>query len=367
MIFLGMILSDCRWSAVMPVLDCTSIKGAEGRTMVKLVNRRRVVAGLAGGLAVGLAAPAWAQAPAPPAQTPATGKTIRLIVGASPGGTTDMLAREIADSFQQTLKQTVIVENRPGAGANLAAEMVARSAPDGTTFLVAYTSHTMNASLFKSLPYEPIDDFTPISLIAKTSTVLVVNPKLPIENLAAFVAAATAKPDRFNFAIGGLGSTLHMDTALLRTTLKLTGADVPYKGSSPALTDVVAGHVEAMFAPIGVALPMIQAGRVRAIAVTAPQRLAVLPDVPTIREAVPELPQSFAWFGLLAPAKLPADITARMSEAMRAAQAGSRLRDKMDQDGGTLVPQTPDEFRAFLAADRAHWAGIIKAAGIVPE
>jgi tripartite-type tricarboxylate transporter receptor subunit TctC len=323
------------------------------------ISRRTVI----GGMATAIALPAAAQT----SGQINGGRPIRLVVGATPGGTTDMIARELAESFQTAFGQPVVVENRPGAGANLAAESVARSAPDGSTLLIAYTSHTMNASLFKTLPYDPVGDFTPISLIAKGSGVLVINPALPVATLAEFVAAARAKPDRFNFAIGGLGSSLHMEYVQLKSTLKLTGSDIPYKGSSPALTDVVAGHVEAMFAPVGVAMPMIAAKRVRAIAVTSPKRMALLPDVPTIREVVPEFPQSFSWFGLLGPAKLPADLTLRLNEAVRTALQSPRLRERMEQDGSTLSSLSPDEFRSFLRTDIKYWAALVQTAGIVPE
>ncbi|WP_237217844.1 tripartite tricarboxylate transporter substrate-binding protein, partial [Falsiroseomonas oryziterrae] len=243
-----------------------------------------------------------------------------LVVGAAPGGTTDALAREAAETMRERLGRNVVVENRAGAGGNLAAQGVARAAPDGGTLLVAFTSHTLNAALMRQLPYRPLEDFTPIALLARlTANVLVVGPSVTEPDLRAFLAAARARPDRYSFAIGGVGGSLHMQTVLFRSALRLTGPEVPHRGTAPAFLDVIGGHVDAMFAPLDVATPLLREGRVRALAVTGETRLAAFPDVPLLRDQAPEVGAAVAWFGVLGPAGMPAPVVAALHEAITTA------------------------------------------------
>jgi tripartite-type tricarboxylate transporter receptor subunit TctC len=304
----------------------------------------------------------------PAAALPPAGATITLVVGAAPGGTTDTVARDIAPLMSERLGRSVVVENRAGAGGNLAAQHVARSRPDGGTLLVAFTSHTLNTVLQRSLPYRPLEDFTPLTLLARLpASVLVVRPNLPERDLAAFVARARANPDRYSFAIGGLGSSLHMQTVLVRARLGQTGPEVTFRGTAPALTDVAGGNVDAMFAPIAGAMPLIEGGRLRPIAVTGSRPQPRLPGVPLLSSAVPDLPEVAAWFGLLGPAGMPEDSAAALHAAAAAAVQTERFRTRMATDGGEPGGLSPSEFRAFLERDLALWQEIARLGNIQPE
>jgi tripartite-type tricarboxylate transporter receptor subunit TctC len=324
--------------------------------MTKTFTRRAALAGAAS--LIGL----------PAAALPPPGATITLVVGAAPGGTTDTVARDLAPLMSERLGRSVVVENRAGAGGNLAAQHVARSRPDGGTLLVAFTSHTLNTVLQRSLPYRPLEDFTPLTLLARLpASVLVVRPNLPEQDLAAFVARARANPDRYSFAIGGLGSSLHMQTVLVRARLGQTGPEVTFRGTAPALTDVAGGNVDAMFAPIAGAMPLIEGGRLRPIAVTGSRPQPRLPGVPLLSSAVPDLPEVAAWFGLLGPAGLPEDSAAALHAAAAAAVQTERFRTRMATDGGEPGGLSPAEFRAFLERDLALWREIARLGNIQPE
>ncbi len=287
--------------------------------------------------------------------------TISLVVGAAPGGTTDTLAREAAETMRERLGRNVVVENRAGAGGNVAAQHVARSAPDGGTLLVAFTSHTLNAAIMRQVPYRPLEDFTPVALLGRlTASVLVVGPSVREADLAAFVAAARARTDRFSFAIGGVGSSLHMQTVLFRSALGLAGPEVPFRGTAPALLDVVAGHVDAMFAPLDVAQPLLREGRIRPLAVTSEAPIAALPTTPTLRSAVPGIRGAAAWFGVLGPAGMPAPVTAALNEAIGAAVRGPRIAERLASGGGEAEALSPAEFRDFLARDLALWVEVAR-------
>ncbi len=308
---------------------------------------RRAAAGAALGLPMLLRRVAEAQALPP---------TINLVVGAAPGGTTDTLARDVAELMRERLGRNVVVENRAGAGGNVAAVHVARSAPDGGTLLVAFTSHTLNAAVMRQLPYRPLEDFTPVALLARlNASVLVVGPSVQETDLAGFVAAARARPDRFSFAIGGVGSSLHMQTVLMRAALGLSGPEVPFRGTAPALLDVVAGHVDAMFAPLDVAGPVLREGRVRPLGVTSEAPQAALPGVPPLRQAIPDLRSAAAWFGVLGPAGMAEPVTATLNAAIREALRSRRVVERIEQGGGEIPDLTPAQFREFLQRDLALW------------
>ncbi|HEY8611166.1 MAG TPA: tripartite tricarboxylate transporter substrate-binding protein [Roseomonas sp.] len=290
------------------------------------------------------------------AQQPSLPATISLVVGASPGGTTDTLARDVSEVLREKLGRNVVVENRAGAGGNVAAQHVARSAPDGGTLLVAFTSHTLNAAIMRQVPYRPLEDFTPVALLARlNASVLVVGPSVGETDIAAFVAAARAQPDRYSFAIGGVGSSLHMQTVLLRSALGLLGPELPFRGTAPALVDVVAGHVDAMFAPVDVAGPLLREGRVRPLAVTSEGRLPSLPNVPSLSEAVPQVRTAAAWFGVLGPAGMSASVVTTLNQAVRDALRTPRIFERVVHAGGEISDLTPAQFGEFLARDLALW------------
>ncbi|WP_426958435.1 Bug family tripartite tricarboxylate transporter substrate binding protein [Muricoccus radiodurans] len=327
--------------------------------MTQRITRR---AALAGALATPLLLPrtGWAQAALPP--------VITLIVGATPGGTTDTLAREVSEPLREKLGRNVVVENRAGAGGNVAATAVTRAAPDGGTLLIAYTSHTLNTVLMRSVPYRPLEDFSPVALLAQlTASVLVVGPSVQERDLAAFVAAARARPDRYSFAIGGVGSSLQMQTVLFRSALGLSGPEVPFRGTSPALVDVVAGHVDAMFAPMDVAAPLMREGKVRPIAVTSDRRVPAHPEVPPMRDAVPEARNAAAWFGVLGPAGMAPPVVAALNAAIIEAMRLPRIAERVALGGGESPPLSPEAFREFLVRDLALWRDTARIGRITPE
>ncbi len=294
--------------------------------------------------------------------------TITLVVGAAPGGTTDALAREAAEALREKLGRNVVVDNRAGAGGNLAASLVARAAPDGGTLLVAFTSHTLNAALMRSLPYRPIEDFTPITLLARlTASVLVVGPSVREPDLASFIAAARATPDKYSFAIGGVGGSLHMQTVMFRAALRLTGPEIPHRGTAPALVDVVGGHVDAMFVPLDVAGPLLADGRVRGLAVTSDAALAALPNLPPLRSAAPEVQPAIAWFGVLGPAGMAPPLVATLHAAIASVLTNPRAIERITSAGGDIPSLTPAAFRTFLERDMAQWIETARLGNIQPQ
>jgi len=300
------------------------------------------------------------------AQSIANGKPIRIIVGVTTGGTTDNLARYLANEFSKELKQSVFVENKPGAGGNIAAQFVAKSPADGITLLFVNTSHSVNSGLYgDQAGYDPVKDFTPISLLSTGPAVLVANPSFPANNVKELIDLAKSKPGQLNFAIGGVGTSLHMAGELFKHSAQLNITNIPYKGSSPALTDVMGGQVELMFAAVINAVPQIKAGKLKALGVTGNQRIPALPDVPPISDTLVGY-ESTAYFGLLAPANLPKETLDRLSKIAMKASTYSDLKSKLEPDGSKTVGSTPEEFRKFLIQDVDKWKKVVKATGAQP-
>ncbi len=293
-------------------------------------------------------------------------RPIKLLVGASPGGTTDTLARAIAVEMSSSLKQPVLVVNRPGAGGNLAAEAVAKSQPDGYTLLVSFTSHTINATLYPNLPFDPYADFTPITMIATVPSLLVGNPKLPAHDLGALIALAKAKPDTLTIAIGGIGSSLHLAGDQFKMMAGVRILNVPYKGTSPAMTDVLGGQVDLMFISLVTGTAQVRAGNLRAYGVTTAKRLPSFPDVPAIGEAVPGF-ESTAWFGVFGPAKLPHAITEKLNGVIAGALKSAKLRERLQTEGAAPVGNSAADFAAFVREDIKRWAPIVKQSGATPN
>ena len=293
-------------------------------------------------------------------------KPIKLLVGASAGGTTDTLARGIGPGMTAALGQPIVVENKPGAGGNLAAEAVATAAPDGYTLLVSYTSHTINATLYPHLPFDAVKDFTPISMIATVPSLLVGNPKVPADTLKDLIAYAKANPGKLTIAIGGLGSSLHMAGDLLKMEAGLSIVNVPYKGTAPAMTDVIGGHVDLMFVSMLTGAAQVRAGTLKPYGVTSLKRLPSLPEVPPIADVVPGF-ESNAWFGLFGPAKLPPATTEKLHQALVAALKEPQLLDRLEKESASPVGNTPAEFADFVAKDVKKWAPIVKQSGAVPD
>ena len=293
-------------------------------------------------------------------------RPIKVLVGAPAGGTTDTMARAIADPMAAALKQPVLVENRPGAGGNLAAAAVAKSTPDGYTLLVSFSSHTINATLYPSLPYDPVADFTPITMIARVPSLLVGRADLPAKDLKELIALAKAQPHKLTIGIGGIGSSLHLAGEKFKLMTGVDLLNVPYKGTAPALTDLLGGQIDLMFISLVTGTEQVRAGKLRAYGVTSDKRQAAFPDLPAIGEVVPGF-ESTAWFGVFAPAGLPDAITQKLHTTIVAALAEPRLREQLKTEGATAVGNTPKEFTAFVRGDIERWAPVVKASGAKPN
>jgi tripartite-type tricarboxylate transporter receptor subunit TctC len=311
-------------------------------------------------LLVGLGAAAHAQAPS------GSAAPLRILVGAPAGGTTDTMARTLAQALGQQLGRTVVVENKPGVGGNLAAEAVAKAPADGNTLLMSFTSHAINASLYPSLPFDPIKDFTPLTMVSSSPSVLVAHPSLPVKNVAELVTMAKEKPGRLNFAIGALGSSLHLAGDSFKMKAGVFIVNIPYRGTAPAVQDVLAGQVELMFAAVGNVQAHIKAGKLRALGVTSRQRLAAFPDVPAINETLPGY-ESSAWFGLFAPGRMNPELAKRLSDAARAAIQSPEVRRRIELEGAVPAGNSPQEFAKFVEAEIVRWRAVVQYAGAKPE
>ena len=293
-------------------------------------------------------------------------RPVKILVGAPAGGTTDTMARAIADPMAAALKQPVLVENRPGAGGNLAAAAVAKSVPDGYTLLVSFSSHTINATLYPSLPYDPVADFTPITMIARVPSLLVGRADLPAKDLKELIALAKAQPHKLTIGIGGIGSSLHLAGEKFKLMTGVDLLNVPYKGTAPALTDLLGGQIDLMFISVVTGAEQVRAGKLRAYGVTSDKRQAMFTDLPAIGEVVPGF-ESTAWFGVFAPAGLPDAVTQKLHTTIVAALAEPRLREQLETEGATAVGNTRKEFTAFVREDIERWAPVVKASGAKPN
>jgi tripartite-type tricarboxylate transporter receptor subunit TctC len=304
------------------------------------------------------AAPAMAQAwPSRP---------IRIVVPFPPGGSTDLLARRLAERMGPRLGQTVLVENRPGAGGTTGADLVAKSAPDGHTLLVGVTgSNAIAASLFPNLPYDPVRDFAPVSRLVAAPLILVVNPQHPARDVAGFIAAAraaTATP--ITYATPGNGTSMHLTGELFAQTARVPLTHVPYRGSAQATTDLIAGQVQSAFADFLVSLPHVREGRLRAIAVTSAARHPLLPEVPTIAESGLPGFEALSWQGLFAPAGTPAPILARLHAEVVDALAAPEIREPFAQQGFVVAASAPEDFASFIRAEVEKWRAVVRAGNI---
>lgn len=292
--------------------------------------------------------------------------TVRILVGAPAGGSTDTLARALANELGRNLGKTVIVENRAGAGGNIAADAVAKAAPDGNTLLMSFTSHAINATLYPSLPFDPVKDFTPLTCVATAPSVLVANSALPVKDVRELIALAKARPGKLNFAIGGIGSSLHLAGDAFKMQSGTYIVNIPYKGTAPAMQDVIAGQVELMFAPMGLALAQVGGGKVKPLGVTSARRLPQFPNVPAIAEVLPGY-ESSAWFGLFGPGRMSPQLVKRISDAARQAIASPEVRKRLEADGAIPVGNSPEEFSRFVQAEIVRLGKVVKFSGAKPE
>jgi len=291
---------------------------------------------------------------------------IRILVGAPAGGTTDTMARTLAQVLGPQLGRTVLVENRPGAGGNLAADAVAKAAPDGNTLLMSFTSHAINASLYPSLPFDPVKDFTPLTMVSTSPSVLVAHPKVPANNIKELIALAKSKPGQLNFAIGALGSSLHMAGDAFKMQSGVFIVNIPYRGTAPAVQDVLAGQVDLMFAAVGNVQTHIKAGKLKGLGVTSAKRLPAYPEVQAISESLPGY-ESSAWFGLFGPGRMSPELTKRLADAARAAVQSPDVKRRIENEGATPVGNSPEEFARFVDSEIVRWRAVVQYAGAKPE
>ncbi|MEO8347027.1 MAG: tripartite tricarboxylate transporter substrate binding protein [Betaproteobacteria bacterium] len=299
---------------------------------------------------------AWAQA--------YPSKPIRIVVPFPAGGTTDVLARAVAQKLNESLGQPAVVDNRPGAGGNIGAELVAKSAPDGYTLLMGTVgTHAINPSLYPRMPYDHVRDFAPVILVAGVPNVLVINPGLPVNSVQELIAYAKANPGKLNFASSGNGTSIHLSGELFRTMAGVQMTHVPYKGSAPALQDLVGGQVQLMFDNLPSSLALIKAGKLKALAVTSLARAAALPDVPTLAESGLPGFEASSWFGLLAPAGTPPAAIATLNADVAKWLASPDARERLLAQGAIAAGGTPEDFARHIAAETAKWQKVVKESG----
>jgi tripartite-type tricarboxylate transporter receptor subunit TctC len=295
-------------------------------------------------------------------------KTIRLVVPFTPGGSTDILARAVGAELSKALGQSVIIDNVPGAGGSIGAERVARAPADGYTLLMGHIGTlAVNPALYPQLPYDPVKDFTPVAWVARVPNILVVHPSVPAADFKSFIALAKSKPGQLNYGSGGNGSAAHTSTEYLKFQSKISLLHIPYKGTAPSVTDLLAGQIQVMFTGAPTLLPSIKAGKLRALAVSSPKRLDILPDVPTVAESGIGGTAGFEadqWYGVVAPRGTPADIVNTLNAAINAALRLPELKTRLSGEGAYPTPNTPKVFGALIDSEIKRWAPVIKRAGI---
>jgi tripartite-type tricarboxylate transporter receptor subunit TctC len=317
-------------------------------------------------LVAGVVALSWAFTWAAPAAQAADYpvRPVTLVVAFTPGGPSDVLSRIVGKKLEQLLGQPFVIENRPGAGGNVAAEQVARAGVDGHTLLMGNNSIlATNAALYKKINFDPEADFAPISLVGSQANILVVNPQLPVRSMAELIAYAKANPGKVNYASSGHGAAAHLAAELFKAEAKIDIVHVPYKGAAPALQDVIAGHVQMMFATAASVVPHIQSGQVRALAVTTLKRTAVFPELATVDELGLKGFDATTWHGLVTPSRTPKDVVATLHRATVAALADAVVRKSLGDLGVDIVGNTPEEFNAYIKAEIPKWTAIVKASG----
>ena len=287
---------------------------------------------------------------------------IRIYVPAAPGGTTDLLARLFGAKLGELLKQQVIVENRASASGVIAGELTAKAPPDGYTLLLAYHQHTINGALNPNLPYHPVNDFTPITQLTRAGLLLVVNPESPPHTLQEFVAWTRKRSGELNFGSAGLGSGGHLAGELYNQMAHVKAQHIPYKGSGPAIVDLIGGRYDYNFAGLQAAQPHVRSGKLRALAVTTPQRVAALPDIPAVAEAIPGY-EVVGWYGIIGPAGMPAALVERLNQELLQVLKQPDVHERIVNDGSEPVGSSPREFHDFMAADLAKWAKVVKESG----
>lgn len=290
-------------------------------------------------------------------------RPIRLIVPGAPGGAGDFLARIVGPRLADAFKRPVVIDNRGGAGGVIAAELTAKAQPDGYTLLMTYSGHTTNASLNPNASYRAVDDYQPITQVASSPLVLVINPQLPLNSVQELMAYGKANPNKLNFGSAGNGSGAHMSLVLLKYMTGLPAQHIPYKGMGPAIVDLLGGQVQALFAGVLPIQPLVRSGRVRALAVTSAQRVAALPNLPTIAETGVPGYEVTTWYGVLAPAGVPKPIVARLHREIVKILLTPEVNQRLRGDGAEVIASSPEVFEMMLRGEIEKWAKVVKATG----
>jgi tripartite-type tricarboxylate transporter receptor subunit TctC len=294
-------------------------------------------------------------------------RPVRIVVPFAPGGGTDVIARALAQEMTKDLGVSVIVENKPGAGTIIGTQWVATSEPDGYTLLMGTFANAVNPSLQARLPYDPHKDFAPVALIARSFNIVVVNPKSPIKSIADLIATAKADPDKLSYGTFGTGTSAHLAGELFKNLAKVNLTTVPYKGAAPAITDLIGGHTEVMFTTVASAAALIEAGQLRALAVTSAERSPAFPQLPTVAEAGVPGYVAESWYGLFAPARTPADAIDRLNKSAAKAVQSEVFKQLGVNEGLVMVASPPEELDRYFHSEEARWRKVIEDAGIKPE
>ena len=292
------------------------------------------------------------------------GKAIRLVVPFPPAGTADILARTIGQKLTERWGQQVIIDNRPGAGGNIGANVVAKAPPDGYTLLMGTAgTHGINASVYSKMPYDTLKDFIPITLVASVPNLLTVNPSIPVKSVKELIALAKAKPGQLTFGSSGNGTAVHLAGELLKTQAGIDLVHVPYKGSAQATSDLLSGHISMIFSAAPGAMPYVKAGRLRVLAVTSVRRMPALPDIPTMIEAgVPDY-EAESWFGVFAPAGTPNGVIAKLNAAIVEILQTPEMKQRLSDQGAEPVGNTSAQFAVYVKEEMAKWAKVVNASG----
>jgi len=294
-------------------------------------------------------------------------KPVKVLVGVPPGGPTDTVARAVAPDLAEALGQPVVIENRPGASAVIATELVAKAPPDGYTLGFIYITHATNPTLMSKLPYDTLRDFAPVSMVGQQSMVLVAHPAFPANSVQELIAAAKANPGKLDYGASDAGSAPHLAAELFKMMSGTQLTPIYYKGTAPAMTDLIAGHIPLMFISNISALPQVKSGKLKALAVTGAQRTALAPDLPTVAESGLAGFEVYGWYGFAAPARTPRAIVNRLHNEVAKIAQNPRMKARLAAQGLELVGSSPEEFDAFIRAELAKWSAVLKAAGVKPE
>jgi tripartite-type tricarboxylate transporter receptor subunit TctC len=311
-------------------------------------------------LAAAAAGAAFAQAGYP-------GKPVRMVVPSSAGGGTDIVARIVAPELSKRLGQQVVIDNRPGAGTMIGIEVAAKSPPDGYTLLMGLSTLAINSALYKKVPYDPVRDFAPITQAVSSASIIVVHPSVPVKTVKELIAFARARQGQLNYASAGTGTYPHMTMELFLSMAKLKMVHIPYKGTAPAMIDMLSGQVATMAATVLTGMPHIRSGRLRPLGITSSARSSVASEIPTIAEAGLPGYESVQWYGVLVPARTPKDIVTRLHGEITRVLQQPEIKQRLAADGADTVGSSPDEFTRYIQSELTKWAKVAREAGIQPE